>query len=474
MASVTIQIQPRNIISTLEPCFFQFSQSAVDTLNVVAQLQYDTTGSGNWVNWGGRMRSAPVLNVAGVFQLEAQDIWNSLPKGFANDIKMLGSGCCYGGGLGSSLPQMQWSQICNWQVRLIVQREFLDASTGFIELDPQTTISNTFVVYEASPPRRNSLWGTSYIPDSDTLGEYVMQGNASEARDGFLWLTDAITQRKARTPMITCHIKPTEQFYLHTINGRLLSGVSNPNRLVIETFNAQDMMLNGRVISWLNGSSNNYMQSIDVGFRSIKCALSEGGAESADFANVAYYHVYNSVSNGSSGLSKSVVWKFIVDRSCNTKAYQRFLWKNQLGGWDMFTIDGKLTSRRKFKHSKYEKRIGRDTSVYSYGENNWLNTEETIFKVDSQKMTTDQAMWISKIAASSFTYLRVDMQSDYNPQTWQDFSALETWRDAGRCNKFIPIIIDSTSIRYQDTNKRNIQKVSFEYKLALSNIYPRN
>ena len=140
----------------------------------------------------------------------------------------------------------------------------------------------------------------------------------------------------------------------------------------------------------------------------------------------------------------------------------------------MFSSDGKLTSRRKIKHETYQKRVGRSyQSIKFYGSNNWVNTESEIMQVTSQPITKAQAQWFSKIGSSTFTLLRIDMFSELNPQAFGSFDTYEQWRDSGKCNGYIPIIINSSSIKIVDTNKKH-QKVSFEYQLAMKNIYPRN
>jgi hypothetical protein len=474
MAAPNISVEPTGIVSTLEPIFYQYTEFTPNTLNIVCQLQYFVGGV--WTNWGGRMRTAPMLEFAGYFQLNASDVFNSLPKGEATDIRQLGDGCCYDGAIGQ-LPQSIWQYISNWEIRVVAQREYLDVATGFIELDPDETISRITIAHEGSQPKRNQLWN-SIIPASQVFAEFVMQQDPNESRSYWLWLTDAIWQKNNsnRDPHYDVNIRESEQFYISTFNGRLDASITQNNYLEYNTFDVSGNLLASRQVTWQGGMSNNYMQTIDVGFRSIKCIWGDNpqGGESLDLTNVAFYVVTNWVSrSNNTGYSPSVQWKFKVDRTCKPKSYQRFLWKNQLGGWDMFSSEGKLTTRRKMKHERFEKRMGMNPHLGSYGSNNWVNTEEEILQIETQAMTKADAMWFSKIGASSFTYLRLDMNSEFNPQVYGTFSTYENWRDSGKCNDYIPIVINSSSIKIINTTKK-LQKISFEYQLAARNLYPRN
>ena len=477
MATPTIQIQPRGIVSSLDAIYYQFSEYTADTLNIVVQLQYDTTGAGNWVNWGGRMRCAPKLNQAGIYQLFVQDVLNSLPKSDVDDLPQLGSGCCYSGAIGL-LPQKFWAGISNWKCRVVAQREYIDAATGFVELDPDEVTSVQIIIHEGSQPRRNKLW-QSIVTDSHQFAEFLMQQSTTDNRTSWLWLTDCIWQRNRKTNAATYYvnIRDTEQFYINTFVGRLLGGITQTTDLVIYTYDHNGMSLASRSINWNAGMTNDGMQTIDVGFRSYACSFRNDpqGGELSDFSNVGSYKVMNLVSDSTNTTHvRSSVWNFKVIRTCKPDSYQRFLWKNQLGGWDMFSSEGKFTSRRKIKHETYEKRYARgERALYNFGKNNWVNTEDEVMQIETQPITQAEAMWFSKIGSSAFTYLRIDMESKYNPQAYGTFDEYETWRDAGKCNDYIPIVINSSSIKITDTNKRH-QKVSFEYQLATRNLYPRN
>jgi hypothetical protein len=214
---------------------------------------------------------------------------------------------------------------------------------------------------------------------------------------------------------------------------------------------------------------------MDVGFRTIICSLDAEPAEGTDFENVTEYEVVNAINTDTGGWMASSRWRFKVDRTCvDEMVYRRFLWKNQLGGWDMFSSAGTFESRRQTKHETFQKNLGNSSGTLTdYGVNNWITTEDQVMKVTSQHMTNAEAMWFSKIVNSAFTYVRVDMKADLDGQIFANFDSYETWREAGTCNGWAMIVIRSNSVKIRKTTKRT-QKVSFEYQFARRDVYPRN
>jgi len=477
MAFPTITIQPKNesINSSLYPINFTIVESTPDTLNILSQVEY-WNGSA-WTTWGGQMRCSPNLDFAGYYDLNIADLVNSLPKSDASGFRSLGDGGCFGGAIGQ-LEQIDWESVSNWKVRIQTQREYLDTGTGFIEVDSDITQSNSFYIHEGAAPFIQFSHGSSGIQESLTFGSYLMQQNTTDAANSWLWLTDNIYQ--ANNPQhrwdYTTKIRKTEQFYLHTFNGRLLTGITLDNKLQITTFHRNGTPLGIRNVTWNFPPNNDGMQSIDVGFRSIMGAYVPNGAEGPNFDYVASYEVVNKVANAANtslGCS-SLTWVFKIDRTCRPKSYQRFMWKNQLGGFDMFSSEGKLESRRKIKRSRFERRRTRLDwkNVESYGKNNWLNKEEKTFKIETQNLRAKEAKWFSKIGASALVYLRVDLVSKDNPVAFGNFTSWENLRDSGQCNSYVPIIINSNSIKIRNTSKQ-FSKVSFEYQFAVSDLYPR-
>ena len=477
----TIMLQPRtnSLESTLEPILFQFGVTPVgDTLNVISQLQYYYNGA--WTDWGGKMRSPSVLGFSGSYQLQVSDVFNSLPKGTATNIGRLGSGDCYSGALGS-LPQTYWHNISNFEVRLVCQREFLDATTGFIELDPTTETSNVFNIHEGSAPRLQSLWTSSRNNFTNSFANYVMMTFPNDGtQGGFLWLTDNVYKTRSneftRLGLYKTNIRDSEQFFINTFIGSVIKPLTYIPQLEITTFAKNGTSLFQRLVTWSTGfgaTPLNGMNTMDVGFRSIIASYTPDASEGTNFEFVDHYVVQNKIRNpNNNGYIYSNAWLFKVNRTCKGKGYQRFLWKNQLGGWDMFSSEGKLETRRKIQRKKFTQRLEGFATIDSYGQNHWLNTESEIMKIESQPMTNADAMWFSKIGASTLVYLRIDMDSEFNPQSFGDFNSYENWRDAGLCNKYTAIIILSGSIKIMNTSK-GLQKVSFEYQFANNNIFPR-
>jgi len=485
MAAPIITIQPRGIVSTLAPIFYQCTESTANTLNVVAQLQYDATGSGGWTDWGGKMRLASTLVASTTFQLDAGDVFNSLPKGQAEDMSRLGSGCCYGGGH-STLGQDFWFLKSNWHVRAIFQREYLDAATGFIELDPDETESNVVTIHEGLPPRIQSQRQSSLVVTSAwQFGAYYMQFDPLNGTEGnWLWLTDAIHNTRSDFGGYTTkknykvRIRPTEQFLISTFNGELASGITDENVLTIRTFDQTGSMLETREINWSQGNTNDGMQTMDVGFRTIICALEPIVTEGTDFENVTHYEVYNAVKSDTGAWKASTRWWFTIDRTCvEQNAYRRFLWKNQLGGWDMFSSEGTFESKRQTKHETFTKRLvaggQAQPQLYHYGKNNWITIEDQVHKITTHALTDSEAMWFSKIVNSAFTYVRVDMEATLGGQIFGTWDSYETWRDGSDCNGWAMIVIKTNTMRIRRTSKKT-QRITFEYSFARRDVYPRN
>jgi len=477
----TIQIQPKknSLESTLEPILFQFAVTPVgDTLNVISQLQYNFNGV--WTDWGGKMRSPSVLGYSGSYQLQVADVLNSLPKGTAKGIAQLGNGACYGGAMGA-LPQTYWHNKSNFEVRLVCQREFLDATTGFIEIDPTTETSNVFNIHEGSAPRLQALWSSSYNDFTRSFANYIMMTFPTDGtQGGWLWLTDNVYKKRSdqytRSGLYRTNIRDSEQFFINTFIGKVISPLTYVPECQIITFAKNGTPLFQRSVAWATGfgsSPLNGMNTMDVGFRSIKEAFTPDPSEGTNFAYVDHYLVQNRLRNANNnGYINSNAWLFKINRTCKGKGYQRFLWKNQLGGWDMFSSEGKLETRRKIQRKKFTQRLEGFATIDSYGQNHWLNTESEIMKIESHPMTNADAIWFSKIGASTLVYLRIDMNSEFNPQSFGDFNSYENWRDSGLCNQYTAIIILSGSIKVMNTSK-GLQKVSFEYQFANNNIFPR-
>lgn len=512
MAFVTINSQPstNSVCGTLTNIDFKFTETTANTVNVIVQCYWYKFGA--WQTIGGKIRVASNLYNSQQYDFNAAGVAALLDKAELSDLTGLGSGDgCSGGGFETLIFNTMVDK-SDFPFKLEVQREYLNTTSNTIELDSDITTSNEFYVWEASPPISNQIydyWAGSQSTNRYML-PYLMTDNNNQ-NSNWLWMTDCVLQRKKicvagmQPQTMDCEwewvydvkIKPIEQHYIFCGNGNLRSGITNYNNLIIRTYDVQGELLNVHTYNWgtimFGGYSNAGRCFFDAGWRTLSKGLTmDVGSEGVDGINVHHYVIWNEVADASNVVqTPSVKWLFTIDRNCTKKArpmaaYQRFAWKNALGGFDFFTSDGMLKTERKYKPSRYAKRV---TALGSSakGKQNYQTEVEYRHKVTTQEMSNLEAEWLSKMLASPQTYIRVEVDRGIHAGQWptqtnligmnapayQDFDIIDGMRDSAVCNEYIPIVINTKSIQIS-TTKDNTVKLKFTYSYASDNQYLRD
>ena len=497
MAFVSIATQPKaySINSSLLPVVLNMTEGSADTLNVVVQVYVwngpAQTPPSTWVEVGGKMRAASRLDVAGSFYINIEDIIN--PYTDANLYSIYTLPNCPSRGSDDryiSSTHTDWEYIGNRLFRVAVQREYLDAATGLITLDPDTTTSNPFTGHEGVQQidwnfkRMVGNWENfelTYDPlMADRKWLFILNNvprYASRAGGEFAFLNEYRATMKEDEDFAYCAWLWT---YVHpnVINARI--------RLL--TYDKSDVLLTTRTF-YIDGDRD-AMQSFMCGPKSTFAynlpSIAEGQNVGQEFINVAYYYIHCDAEKASGG---GLYWDDIaapfrinVDRTCKGMGYKRFMWRNQLGGWDAFTSDGIANESIMVARQEFQKRIlatsggGDDkwqlpNNLFAYGKNNWSNKTSKQGQVKSHSLTQREAKWFSMIGSSSQVYMKImDKDSKINPTPlWNNIAEFEDWNE---CDFWIPIIIKSKSIK-NTKSEDNYMKVEFNYEYAVDERWGR-
>lgn len=491
MALPLILTQPRNdaITSTITSIPFRVSESSADTINIIATVEYNDGSS--WVQWGGIMRCAPRLDYPTYYQLNIADLVNSLPVGRGSQVLSgLTIGDCWHTTPMAGCPQTYWKNISNWNVRVKFQREYLDAATGLIELDPDQATSNEFYVHQGAPPLRNlANENIGYLAsvNGGQFDPWVHQQNPTNRRNKFLFMTDSPLIKRFEKWQYEFKCREDENLFLSCWNGTLIGIITLENRIQIQTFSAQSgVPLNTHIISWtaFGGFDSAGFMSINVGMKCFRLGgltpnAAEGSTAGSLFENVDYYVIHNLVSNttNTARTSTSMPVKVTVDRTCRNAGYQRFLWRNQLGAYDMFSSKGMVTTQSKTVRSKFEKRVDMFSQFdpNEFGSENWLNVGTQQYKVDTHDLENHEVELLKGIMNSPEVYIRVPFYDDkgYNLRAFNTDEYNGSWFDDNNCYVFVPIVITTTSFKQRKTTE-NMTKVRFQYQWANKERYPRN
>ena len=159
--AIVIDIEPAGskICSTLIPLVLEVTETTSNTTNIIASCYWTDQISLAETQIGAKYRLAPNLANADKFIFDSSEIFNSLTKYTLNDAPnnfKLGANVTAVDPLGIS----NWKDIATWKVRVKFQREYLDASTGLIVLDPTFTNSTYFYIHEGSPEQK---WLTQIV-----------------------------------------------------------------------------------------------------------------------------------------------------------------------------------------------------------------------------------------------------------------------------------------------------------------------
>ena len=275
-----------------------------------------------------------------------------------------------------------------------------------------------------------------------------------------------------------------EQHYIHFIKGKLSAGITKEPLLTIETygesiFGGPYQLLNTHTHSYTSPTENDAYMSVDVGWRTLRKALTPSAAEGVDFSQVTNYYVYNQMPDVNDNYNnRSIYWHFIVDKDCNgvgtRRAYQRFAWKNKVGTYDFCTANGIIKSQVKSKQRSYSKRSNMQ-SFYDYGDAYYQNTSQEVYDIESEEMDYLTCKYLACVGESTEVYLRMEVapdKFDLNCMSYGNAEMYESWRDYSICNTYVPIIILNKSIRIYNT-KENTAKIKLSYTFANKQVTPR-
>lgn len=485
MAFVTISVQPkdRSINSTILPFMLHFSQSSSDTLNVICQVEVwngaSFTPPSQWVTVGGKMRCASQLNNAGFYYINLEDICNPLTD--AHLFSQQGLQNCYRYGDGFLDGTFtDWEYMGNRLVRVKVQREYLDATTGLIVVDSDITTSNNFTVHEGAQPNDYNFLGMVNLWDIYYLG----YNSSYPDRAMKYYLTNAPRYSIPRPDMTgypatggsweyRYTLKTDENLLLCMFNWKYFDG--QKNKVYVDTYRKDGVLLQMREYEITN--DNDGMHSYMAGpfsffLRNTPIAV-EGNVAGQEFANVDYYTLQMGSEKSAGGAVKMDIVapvKVTIDRTCKGDGYQKFAWRNQQGGWDMFSSDGTYQERSSTKRDIFQKRIptvgaGNNEgigSLWSYGKNNWTNTTSRVGQIVSHQLTQRQAKWFANIGSSAQVYVSVFNKDNPVP----DHTDMEIHEDNFDCQFWLPIIIKSKAIKFIKSKDKTVQiEFTFEYSV---------
>ena len=141
--ATTITIQPVTniLVSTLLPVYYQISDTSLDTTNIIAKCFVQDQVTLIQTQIGGSYRLAPHLEFSGTYRFDASEIFNTVTKGNLNFIKNT-----IGTTSGFQNAITNWADESTYFVNVEFFREYLDAATGLIVVDPTATISNKIYI----------------------------------------------------------------------------------------------------------------------------------------------------------------------------------------------------------------------------------------------------------------------------------------------------------------------------------------
>ena len=484
MAFVSIGNQPQanSINSTLLPITLTMSEATANTLNVIVQVWVWNSG-GPWVEVGGKMRCASRFDLAGQFYINIEDICNPLTDAHLYTQNALQNCYEYGDDF-ISRTLTDWEYYGNRLVKCVVQREYLDATTGLIVVDPDETTSNSFTIHEGAQP--NSMNFMNLMGNWDV---YQLAYDSSYTSRGFLfYLTNAPRYRVPRSTIGGSFISEEYRYKLKTDEELILCGwfweyfSAQKHKFTSKTYDVVGTLLNTRTVE-IDGDDDG-MQTMMVGpfafFLQNTPIASEGNVAGSWFSEVSYYTLESASEKTSGGSYQNDIAapiKVTIDRNCKGIGYKRFAWRNQLGGWDMFSSDGTYTERTDVKRDQFEKRIPTvtatsftgDDSLWSYGKNNWNNVSEKKGTIVSQNLTQREAAWFANIGSSAQVYMKI-FNNKYDPQP--QFTYTEMFEDDHKCHYWVPIIITTKSIKSIKTNDKYVT-VEFSFAYAVNERWGR-
>lgn len=491
MAFVAITTQPKNrsIKSTILPLMLHFSEYSSDTLNVLVQVEVWNGPSGSppsqWVEVGGKMRCASQLHFAGAFYINLEDICNPLTDAHIHSQQNLQNCYNYGDDF-LDVTFTDWEYKGNRLCRVKVQREYLDASTGLIVVDTDITTSNSFTVHEGAQPNDYNFLGLMGMWDLYYLGY-----DSSEPDRAMLYYLTNAPRYSIPRPNMTGYpatggkweyrytLKTDENLMLCMFNWNFFT--DQRNKVFIDTYRKDDVLLDMREF-WVTNDKDgmhSYMAGPHAFFLQNTPSAAEGNVAGSEWENVDYYTIQMASEKTAGGaLMIDIVApiKVTIDRTCKGAGYKKFAWRNQLGGFDMFSSDGSYQERSNTKRDQFQKRIKTvniknhegAASLFAYGKNNWTNTTSRVGQIVSHNLTTRQAKWFANIGSSAQVYVSVYDKDNPVP----DFVGFSVHEDQWDCQFWTPIIIKSKSIKFIKSKDKTV-RVEFTYEYAVNERWGR-
>tara|TARA_R110000850_G_scaffold166116_14_gene291295 strand:+ start:866 stop:2281 length:1416 start_codon:yes stop_codon:yes gene_type:complete len=469
--AIVIDIEPAGskICSTLIPLVLEVTETTSNTTNIIASCYWTDQTSSTETQIGAKYRLAPNLANADKFIFDCSEIFNSLTKYTLNDAPnnfKLGANVTAVDPLGIS----NWKDIATWKVRVKFQREYLDATTGLIVLDPTFTNSNYFYIHEGSPEQK---WLTQIVKSNgqtdsvfDAFRLSYQTAGQMEVRRLLTNYPIFISNSTSRSSNVTIH--ESEQYLLSFFPNL---SIYDDYRIMIGTQNFAGALINAHSII-LNESQNLFTAC--VGFRDLKNSFTPNALEGTDFINVGSYVVIiqssNTVGGGGTYLNQSTNFNFKVDRSCiKNVGYLRFCFKNMLGGFDMVTSRGKYNKKVKNKFSEFEQSLGYYswTESESFGNSNWANENAVRYSVKTQPMKPENAAHFSEMFSSTDVYLR-----EANNSSIKILDNVEALNSINVPYKFNSIFITAGSQTILKSDN-NLVVLEFEFTMSVNQRNPR-
>ncbi len=464
--AIIIQRKPTTnyLTSTLVPLVFQVFESTADTTNIVARCYKQNQSTGVETSLGGKFRLANVPNVNYTYKFDASEVFNNLTKytlfDFPNNQKL---------GNNSGAPNLYkvWKDVASFKVVVKFQREYLDATTGLIVLDPTEVPSGVFYVHEGVPDRR---WLTQQVRSNGTGGsifdffQFKYESDVRRKR----WFTNYPIKKNGSDYQSFVNIHEDEQYMLMFYGNQ--QGVGQIRIRTYDSLNGQGVGLGTHVINTTSSEKN--VATTCVGFRDIVKGFTPNPiSEGANFSNVVSYTIDYLV-NAGGGVSDNQATEYVfnVDRGClKNKGYLRFCFKNSMGGYDMVSSLGKFKEGTKNKFQNFEQTLGYDNwnNAMAFGNSNWANESITEYSVTTQHMKPEYAKHFSEMFSSTQVYLRVP--NDGYLQVSNNEIAISNLEQP---YYFVPIVITPATAVFEETTD-NLTQLKFKFTRAVNPRQPR-
>lgn len=464
--AIIIQRKPNGnyLTSTLVPLVFQVYENTADTTNIVARCYKIDQNTGVQTTLGGKFRMANVPNINYTYQFDASEVFNNLTKYTLFDMpnnQKLGSNT------GAPNLYKVWKDVASFNVIVKFQREYLDATTGLIVLDPTEVESNRFYVHEGVPDRR---WLTQQVRSNGSGGsifdffQFKYESDVRRKR----WFTNYPIKKNGNEYQSFVNIHENEQYMLMFYGNQ--QGAGEIRIRTYDRINGEGVVLGTHTITTTSSEKN--VATTCVGFRDIVNGFTPNvGTEGANFANVKSY-VVDYLVNAGGGISTFTATEYVfnVDRGClKNKGYLRFCFKNSMGGYDMVSSLGKYKEGTKNKFQNFEQTLGYDNwhEPMSFGNSNWANESITEYSVSTQFMKPEYAKHFSEMFSSTQVYLRVP--NDGYLQVSNNEIAISNLEQP---YYFVPIVITPATAVFDETTD-NLTQLKFKFTRAVNQRQPR-